>query len=173
MPTPERFGGVSLRWRVAGAVAGGVLVAVFLGCMSLNIGCRECHSTDSVGVSTDANGVVKQEGTVTLGAGCTQQVFYPICYAGIPNLEISESGCLSTHHALSHQEKNCFILENKDAHFSHTFHWTARGLRDQPAPPIGPPVIVPAPAPGPTQAPALPAPKEGLPATPVPVPGGM
>jgi len=162
MSSTER---VSIGWRVAGALAGVALVAVFLGCMSLNIGCRDSGCTDSIGVTTDSCGVVRQEGKVTLGPGCSQQVFYPICYASIPNLELRESGCISTHHLLSHQEKNYFVLENKDPSFSRTFRWVARGTRE--APVVGPPApwVVQAPEPALT----LPVPKETLPTTPVPV----
>ena len=83
------------RWRIAGAVAGAILAAVFLGCMSLNIGCRDSDGSSSVGVTTDASGVVKQEGKITLAPGCSQQVFYPICYCSVPNLELRESGCFA------------------------------------------------------------------------------
>lgn len=162
-----RFGLTRRGWRVAGALAGTALAAVFLGCMSLNIGCGESVCTTPVGVTTDASGVVKQQGKVTVGPGCQQQVFYPICYAGVPNLEIRESGCFSPHHEISRQEKDCFYILNTDSSFSHTFHWTARGVREVAVPPPGAPAVI---VPG--AAPTLPAPKEALPPMPVPVAPG-
>lgn len=155
MPERSLMSTGSLRWRLAGVVAVVLLGTMVVGCMSgLIIDSIKPVSTGPVGVTTDASGVVMQEGNITVGKGCEQEVFFPVPYAAIPNLEVSEPSCVTSHFHLKAQEKTSFLIENKDEFFSRTFHWKARGVRElQPG-------AVPL---------ALPAPKEQLPPVPVPV----
>jgi hypothetical protein len=136
-PWRTRLGRVLLS-RQVGALAGTVLLLIFLGCMSLSIGCK-----------TEPDGTVCQEGKVSLHKGQELDVYYPAPYASPPNLELS-GDC-----------DKCDIIEQKADHFrircndpcDATPHWQARGLRCPP-PGTTPPVIVtpsaPPPAPPPT-----------------------
>ena len=133
--------------RQASALAGTILILIFLGCMSLSIGCK-----------TEADGTSGQEGKLSLHHGQEIDVYYPAPYAAPPNLELS-GDC-----------DKCEIIEQKADHFrircndacDATPHWKARGLRCPPA--VTPPSVLVAPSAPP---PAPPPPTNG---SPVPLP---
>jgi hypothetical protein len=103
--------------RLVGAVSGAFLALVLLGCMNFAIGNREIASHD---------GLLAQEGEIHLGPKEEQDVYYPIPYANIPNLELTDdfSTC-------------CKIIDQKEDHFRiHNTclsdiepHWHTRGVR--------------------------------------------
>ncbi len=72
--------------RAVGVPAGLALLATFFGCMSLEIG-----RPRTVIEAPAADGVIEQTGTVTLHHEKAQTVYYPVPYAGTPNLTISNS----------------------------------------------------------------------------------
>ncbi|MGH7169376.1 MAG: hypothetical protein ACRELF_05865 [Gemmataceae bacterium] len=117
--------------RPVGAAAGAVLILIFLGCMSLSI---------KIGCKSEPDGTTCQEGKVYLREGQELDVYYPIPYASLPNLE------------LSGDDDDCVIIEQKADHFHIRYngtiyakpHWKARGLRC-PQPAAIAPVIVPPP----------------------------
>ena len=120
--------------RPVGILAGSITLLIFLGCMSLSIGCR-----------TEPDSTTCQEGKVSLRKGQELDVYYPIPYASPPNLEINWDA------------DECEIIEQKADHFrirckrqcEATPHWKARGLKCPP-PGTTPTVIVAPPAPPPS-----------------------
>jgi hypothetical protein len=119
--------------RLAGISAAVLLVSIFLGCMSIEIGgfgrCSE-------------EGVSCQKGSVTLPAGATEDVYYPVAYCRPPNLELS-GPC--NDYVLVDQKEDHFQVRNTDRSCSTTVHWKARGVRAGPPPAV----IVPGPSPTP------------------------
>ena len=139
--------------RPVGALAGGTLVLIFLGCMSLSFGGL------SIGCRTEADGTVCQEGKFELNPGSPLDVYYPAPYTSPPNLE------------LRGDTEHCEIVEQDADHFrvqtrgqaKLDLHWKARGQR-------GAVVLPPSKLMTPSPPPAVPPPKEGEPAAPVPLP---
>jgi hypothetical protein len=150
-PTPawsSRLGALLLS-RPAAALASALTLLILLGCMSLTFGGL------SIGNHTDEDGALCQEGDLRVGNNDRQDVYYPICYSGPPNLE------------LSGDVDHCKVVEQKADHFTiwnpgpfdSRPHWKSRGVR-VPAPvvmpPSPPPVVAPSalpPAPVPVAAP--------------------
>jgi hypothetical protein len=135
MPQNNHFLRRSLRIltsRPVGALAGGTLVLIFLGCMSLSFGGL------SIGCRTEPDGTVCQEGKVELHPGQSLDVYYPAPYASPPNLE------------LTGDTDKCEILEQHADHFRLVSRgtsnacpqWHARGLRGGF---VSPAVLVPSP----------------------------
>jgi hypothetical protein len=141
--------------RPAGALGGGVIVLIILGCMSLSFGGL------SIGCKTEPDGTVCQEGKVSMHRGQELDVYYPVPYASPPNLELSGDA------------DKCEIVEQKADHFrirckdpcDATPHWQARGLRCPPPAPT-PTVIVTPPA----SPPAPPPPTNDSPPATIPLP---
>jgi hypothetical protein len=146
--------------RQVGALAGTILILIFLGCMSLSFGGL------SIGCKTEPDGTICQEGKTSVHKGEELDVYYPVPYASPPNLVLCGSS------------DDCEIIEQKADHFrirckgpfDRTPQWQARGLRcpppgatptvvvTPPAPPAAPPPptnggSVPLPAPTPVQTP--------------------
>jgi hypothetical protein len=140
-------------WRLsrpAGAIAGVAVALIVLGCMSLSIGgnhapyCEE----DRTGVTTDASGVCMQKGKVTVQPGCEEQVFYPVPFAEVPNLQLRQARGIGVDFAVTGQDRRFFTVKNTDTVLPRTFQWTARGLRATEAvPPPVPPPLPPQPVP--------------------------
>jgi hypothetical protein len=140
-PWRTRLGRLLLS-RQMGALAGAILILIFLGCMSLSFGGL------SIGCKTEPDGTVCQEGKVSLHKGHELDVYYPVPYASPPNLELT-GDC-----------DKCEIMEQKADHFrircndscDATPNWQARGVR-RPPPEITPTVVVTPPAPPPAPPP--------------------
>jgi hypothetical protein len=121
-----------------GVTAALVLLAMFLGCMSLEIGSAH-HSIEQA--ATD--GVVKQTGTVTLEGHQPQTVYYPIPYISTPNLSLRNSFGLTDWEILE-QQWDHFTLRRSPhvVGLPLEVKWTARGLKGPPPPA---PVVVASP----------------------------
>jgi hypothetical protein len=143
----SRFVSLPLTRRAGALGAAAVVFLILLGCMSISIG-----KFGATPCCTEADGIVCQEGEVTVGAGELRQVFYPVPYVHPPNLEMTDTfhNCV-----LVHQQENSFTVRN-DAAFSVTASWKARGVRTAPPPPeptlLPPPAPVPAGEPPPAEA---------------------
>src|SRR5262249_4362379 len=72
----------SSRW--VGALAGGMILSIFLGCMSLSIG-EKTYKSGCAEVTAD--NILVQTGETHLKSCGELDVFYPIPYAHTPNLE--------------------------------------------------------------------------------------
>jgi hypothetical protein len=80
--------------------------------------------------------ILEQKGEVHLGPKAEQDVYYPVPYANVPNIELSEDF------------NRCMIVEQKEDHFriQNTCsseiepHWRARGMRMGFLPPAPPPI---------------------------------
>jgi hypothetical protein len=132
--------------RPAAAVAAATVALIFLGCMSISIGCRTAEEAKSC---ADDSGVLTQEGKVPLYVGGRQTIYYPIPYASPPNLELHDP-----HHYYD-------ITEQKEGYFilccsgftgfwqeAQAVTWKARGVRcPPPAPPASAPPAENAPPP--------------------------
>jgi hypothetical protein len=123
------------RRRTVGLVACGVLLFIFLGCMSIAIGNR---TPDGVVLES---GTLVQKGEAVVPSSTELDIYYPIPYARPPNLELDtdfEDGVLVA------QQEDHFRVRNTHA-FRRSVKWTARGIRaTEPAPvaapePPGPP----------------------------------
>jgi hypothetical protein len=145
--------------RSAGALAAAVSALIFLGCMSISIGCRT--SEEAKACAEDGN-VLTQEGKIPISPSVAveQTIFYPVAYASPPNLELHDP--LGVYHVVE-QKETCFRvrLANTGAWCSGApATWKARGVRcPPPAPPASTPPAENAPLP------AL------LPPTPIPAAG--
>jgi hypothetical protein len=112
-------------WRLAATVAGTVSLAVFLGCMSLNIGGRTYQSSDA----SPADSIFEQEGVVHVRGDSELDIYYPVAYQHPPNLVLNDDA------------QPCEIVAQKEDHFRvHNprgrqveVKWKARGVRG-PAP---------------------------------------
>jgi hypothetical protein len=144
-------------FRTMGALAGGVSVLIFLGCMSFSIGGRnyEAPSTDS-----RCEDLLTQKGQCPLKAHMEEVVYYPVPFGHVPNLELTNT------------DDACVVVEQKEDHFrvrngswdTVRVKWKARGIR---VPAVAAPV--PPPEPGPLLSPNLPA--EPVPVERQPSPG--
>jgi hypothetical protein len=153
-------------WRLAhlfsrpvGAVASLLLLATFIGCMSLEV--SEPHSS----ITRSTEGVITQTGTVTVSGHKPETVFYPIPYISTPNLQI-EDEWPHEHWELVEQKWDHFTVRRDRNPWSSPLKlsWTAKGVKGPPPP--APVVVAPAvkrlPEPPPP-------PADALPAVPVPV----
>ena len=120
-----------------------LMLAIFLGCMSLEIGNRTVQPPPC------EEGVLCQQGEVHLPGNTTQFVRYPIPYPRKPNIEISST--FDDCH-ITEEREDGFLLQNPNC-FNRTVTWKARGLKCEP--PSAPPGATPPPAPA---TPTLPAP---------------
>lgn len=128
-----------------GATAAALILAIFLGCMSLEIGNRTVETPHC------EDGILFQQGEAHVPAESVQFVRYPIPYPRKPNIEISTTfdDC-----AVAGEHEDGFLLRNPNS-FSRKVTWKARGMKcdppvTPPAPPPptnGPPVPLPAPTP--------------------------
>jgi hypothetical protein len=126
---PSRMDGVS--FHLAGGTAGALFVLILLGCMNFAIGNRNWESRDSV---------LDQEGEIHLSPGAERDIYYPVPYANIPNLELTED---------FHRDGVFDIVDQKEDHFrvrSKTWfqidmHWHARGVQVWNMPPAAPQVL--------------------------------
>src|SRR4051794_39250911 len=84
--------------RVQGAVAVVVWIVSVLGCMSINVGGGDSKTSD-------ASGVLVQEGKIAARPGSEQIIHYPKTYSAPPNLELTEGVEL------------CDIVEQKESYF--------------------------------------------------------
>jgi hypothetical protein len=71
------------------------------------------------------NGVLNQEGEISLAGGEERDVFYPIPFASNPNLELSSSfnQCV-----IAEQKEDHFRVQNKSWHDMEA-RWHAKGIR--------------------------------------------
>jgi hypothetical protein len=146
--------------REVGLLATGLVVLIFLGCMSLSFGERSAEAP-----APDCGPLV-QKGEVTVPAGTEQDVYYPIPFASPPNLTIRD------------MIEECVVVDQKPDHFrirnerklgvsvcGHVaVQWTARGLRAS-ANPAPASAALPVPATEPLRSETA----ASLPAGPVPV----
>jgi hypothetical protein len=128
-----------------GATAAALMLAIFLGCMSLEIGNRKVEAPHC------EEGVLFQQGEAHVPANSTKFVRYPLPYPRKPNIEISSTfdDC-----SITEEREDGFMLQNSNC-LSRTVTWKARGMKCEP-PPVTPPAPLP-PAPVPAT-PTLPAP---------------
>jgi hypothetical protein len=145
--------------RPAGAIAGILLVALFIGCMNISFGGRTSH-----GSANDPD-LCCQEGIVKLNPGEDRIVYYPIPYQSPPNLEIE---------AESFRSDSVSLLEQKEDHFrivwkkeelvfprsSVQVTWKARGVRGVQPQGVSPLAPVESAPPPPTPLPVRPIPVE-------------
>lgn len=117
-----------------------MIVAIFAGCMSLNIGRTSNHVT-SEAVSED--GVYLQQGVARIKGGGEFEVHYPVPYQHPPNVELNED---SEHCEIVEQHEDHFKVRNTSP-FKAEAHWKARGVRVTPA--IAPPALPATPPPDP------------------------
>src|SRR5215831_12941331 len=108
------------RW-IAGSVLA-ILLVIFLGCMSFNIGWPVAE--------TGSEDVLVQKGTLHPTGMSEQDVFYPIPYASPPNLTFDEM----FHHdfiVVDQQPDHFRVRFVKDRPLSNLLgvEWTTRGLR--------------------------------------------
>jgi hypothetical protein len=111
--------------RPSAILAAVLALLIVAGCMSLNIG-----------GNSDENGALVQTGTVSVPANAELEVYYPVPYAGPPNLEIEDwhQDCVITE-----QKDNHFRIRNNHGSWSRNVSWKARGLRVPPAVIVNPP----------------------------------
>src|SRR5689334_6157534 len=84
------------RW--GAAIGSAVFVLILLGCMNFAIGNR---------VTEDQNGVLEQKGNVHLQPHAEEDVYYPVPYANVPNMELTDAF-----------SRNGFqIVDQKEDHF--------------------------------------------------------
>ena len=127
-----------------GVTAACLMLAIFLGCMSLEIGNRTVQTPPC------EEGVLCQQGEVHVAANSSQFVHYPLPYPRKPNIEIHSTfdDC-----EIAEERENGFLLRNPNC-LSRTVKWKARGMRCDP--PAAAPSVPPPPVPATT--PTLPAP---------------
>jgi hypothetical protein len=102
------------------------LLAILLGCMSISIGKFTGGTTEE--------GVLCQEGEVSIPGWAEREVFYPVAYARPPHLEVGADAF-----ELVEQKEDSFKVKNRRG-FSETCRWQAKGVKATPAS-----VAVPAP----------------------------
>jgi hypothetical protein len=117
-----------------------MVVGIFAGCMSLNIGRTSNHVTSDA-VSED--GVYLQQGVARLKGGGEAEVHYPIAYQRLPNVELDDD---SDHCEIVEQHEDHFKVRNTSP-FKAEAHWKARGVRVASA--IAPPAVPATPPPDP------------------------
>jgi hypothetical protein len=83
------------------------------------------------------DGILEQEGEVTLARGAIQDVYYPVPYISPPNLTVDSplQEC-----ALVSQKVDHFRVENTCTSGSVSAHWKAKGVKVLLAAPAGPAV---------------------------------
>jgi hypothetical protein len=146
--------------RKVGVRLGALLILIFLGCMSLQIGGKTVVSPDE--------SLLEQEGCLDINAN-EQTVYYPIPYQCPPNLEIKAD---LTVYTLVEQRADRFIIRFSGLRVQKA-GWKAKGVRAStlsPPPPLTHPEVpvlhtTPPPA-------AAPTPADKLPPAPVPVEAG-
>jgi hypothetical protein len=117
--------------RVVAALAAVMIVGVFAGCMSFNIG-RTTNRVTSDSVGED--GVLVQEGVARIKGGGDTEVHYPVSYQKPPNLELVEDG---DHCEIVEQHEDHFRIRNSSP-FKAEPKWKARGVKVPAAVPVGP-----------------------------------
>jgi hypothetical protein len=122
-----------------GATAAALMLAIFLGCMSLEIGNRTVETPHC------EEGILFQQGEAHVPANSDRFVRYPIPYPRKPNIEISTTfdDC-----EIVEEREDGFLLRNPNS-FSRKVTWKARGIKCEP------PVTLASPQP-PTPVPATP-----------------
>ncbi len=143
MPPPSRIADKILSAPI-GAVAGCIMLAIFMGCMSLSIGNR------TIETQTSEEGVLCQQGKAVVPANDFYFVRYPIPYLRKPNVEIS---CTFDDCLIRNEQEDGFEINNPNGN-SRTVTWKARGIKL--APPPEPPTPIPPPSPDPVPAPSSP-----------------
>jgi hypothetical protein len=143
MPTHWRFADKILSTPV-GVVAGCIMLAIMMGCMSLSIGNRTVESEDSNA------GVLCQQGEAHVPPDSSVYVRYPIPYPRIPNLDIK---CTFDDCVIEDEKEDGFRLRNPNP-FNRAVTWKARGMRPPPLPVPSNPTA----SPPPPETPTLPAP---------------
>src|SRR5579864_8832131 len=116
-----------------GATAAALLLAIFLGCMSLEIGNRKVEAPPC------EDGVLFQQGEAHVPAEGDRFVRYPIPYPRKPNLEISTTfdDC-----QIAEEREDGFLLHNPNG-LSRKVTWKARGMKIDPPPPPPPAPLPP------------------------------
>jgi hypothetical protein len=149
-------GGVDPRLRLLTALAALLLLALFLGCMSMNVG----------NVVTTEDGVLTQSGEVALNGHKPRTVYYPIPYISTPNLAIKDFWDHDDWEIVEQHWDHFTVVRKKSSWGSAIeLTWTAKGLR---GPPPAAPVVVPA-AESPPLVRNMPHVEPALPPRPVPV----
>jgi hypothetical protein len=150
----RRQAGVNHRLRLLTVLATLFLLALFLGCMSMNVG----------NVLTSDEGVLTQSGEVTLNGHKPRTVYYPIPYISTPNLALKDFWDHDDWELVEQHWDHFTVVRKKSSWGSAIeLKWTAKGLRGPP--PAAPVVVAP-----PAERPALVQPAEPtLPPRPIPV----
>lgn len=122
-----------------GVTAACLMLAIFMGCMSLSIGNRTVETPPC------EEGVLLQQGEAHLPANSSQFIHYPLPYPRKPNIEIDSTFDDCT---IAEEHEDGFLLRNPNG-LSRTVKWKARGVKCEPppTPPSVPPLPVPATAP--------------------------
>jgi hypothetical protein len=151
--------GVDPRLRLLTVLATLFLLALFLGCMSMNVG----------NVLTTEDGVLTQSGEVTLNGHKPCTVYYPIPYISTPNLALKDFWDHDDWE-IGEQHWDHFSVVRKKSSWGSAIElkWTAKGLRGPP--PAAPVVVAPAAeSPAPVRPVPVPRAEPALPPRPVPV----
>jgi hypothetical protein len=113
------------------ALAAVLVTLVILGCMCLNFGGGGSYSHDDP--------VLAQEGSVNVPPNAQLDVFYPIPYGPVPNLNIDDchGDC-----SIVEQKENHFRVFNKNPTKTQAVEWKAKGMRVVTVTPERPPVEV-------------------------------
>jgi hypothetical protein len=120
-----------------GVTAAALVLAIFMGCMSLEIGNRTVETPHC------EDGVLFQQGEAHVPGESVRFVRYPIPYPRKPNLEISTTfdDC-----EVADEREDGFLLRNPRP-FSRKVSWKARGMKCDPPPATPPTPLPPAPVP--------------------------
>lgn len=129
-----------------GVIAASLMLAIFMGCMSLSIGNRTVEAPPC------EEGVLCQQGEVHLPANSSQFIHYPLPYPRKPNIEIDS---LFDDCQIVEEHEDGFLLRNPNC-LTRTVKWKARGAKCDSPPVI--PSAPPPPLPVPATTPTLPAP---------------
>jgi hypothetical protein len=153
--------------RTAAVAAAVSAVLVVAGCMGITLNREQVVRPDVVKVEADSpsarddaprtyppgDGILEQEGVVTLPRLMEQDVYYPVPYVGPPNLSIESP---FQHCVLMSQKADHFRVMNTCNTGPEDVHWKAKGVKVLLGPPP-PEVAVPSlPPPDPTPVPSKP-----------------
>jgi hypothetical protein len=117
-----------VRGRLVGGVAGAFGAFILLGCMNFAVG-NHC--------SEAPEGILEQKGEVHLRPMDEQDVYYPVAYASIPNVELSANYHLVV---IEEQKEDHFRIRNTSTSIVST-GWHARGVRAGLLPPPSQPLV--------------------------------
>jgi len=114
--------------RLLGGIAAAFGALILLGCMNFAVG---NHCSDA------PEGILEQKGEVHLRPMDEQDVYYPVAYASVPNVELSANYHLVV---IEDQKEDHFRIRNTSKSIVST-GWHARGVRAGLLPPPAQPLV--------------------------------